>query len=51
VAEELGHSRENITNAYLAGILKQPSDVATPTPAAEVKRAAANGDARSGIEG
>jgi integrase len=49
LAEELGHSRENITNAYLAGILKQPSDVATPTPAAEIKRAAANADARTAI--
>lgn len=35
VADELGHARENITGAYLGGILKQPASVGTARAAPE----------------
>jgi len=33
VADELGHSRENVTGAYLGGILKQPAPARSATSA------------------
>ena len=35
VADELGHSRENVTGAYLGGILKQPAPARSVTSAPE----------------
>ena len=45
VADELGHARENITGAYLGGILKQPASVGAAHGALEPNSSEPGGDA------
>jgi len=51
LAEELGHSRENVSNAYLGGILKAAANAPTPaTPATDVDAAIDAEDASTAEE-